>query len=450
MRSTQVKVLASVAIIVIGLMLTVAMLSSASSPTYNSGILIDFGDRQVTYSPVDSEEQSDPLSALEYACSANDFQLTYSEEGISINGVPDSHSRSWSLYGVQPGSTEWTLLDSDPASYSLSDFTIVCWGYCGDDEVPTKAVDSTGYCFYGLDTPERVVSLAPSCTETICAVGGLDVLVGTDQYSNFPQEVVDRQEDGSISIVGGFTNPSYEMVLLQDPDLVVCIGNQSMHLRIAEKLRDFGVDVLVLDGGESIDAVLDNIYMTSVALGNASKGVEVIEETQRQIDEVTGILQSVHLEGKRVMVALSAVQSPWVSGADTYVHDTLMLIGAENIYGSESGWVQVNAETVAQYNPEVIIVVSSDYEATQAGYDSMMASMSAEWRLTDAYKSGDVYLLSGDATDLASRAGPRVAQITEVLARIVYPEAFTDGVQVPKYMGDDFTDYLIISRGEAN
>lgn len=449
MRSTQAKVCISVAIVLAGLVLTVALVSTASPNDFNSGILIDFGDRDVVYTAVDEDEDPDPLSALEYACSVNGLDLSMDKGGISIGGVADTDEARWSLYGVPPGSTSWTALGEDADSYSLSDFTILCWGYCGDDEEPTRAVDSTGVCFYGYSVPTRVVSLAPSCTETLCAVGGLDSLVGTDMYSNYPQGVVDAQEDGTIAIVGGFTNPSYEMVLLQSPDMVVCIGNQSSHVSIAEKLRAYGVDVLVLDGGESIDAVLDNVYMASVVLGEVGLGAEVLDSIDAGITTVEGILDADDVEERRVMVALSAVQSPWVSGSDTYIQDVVTLIRAENIYESESGWVQVNAETIAQYDPEVIIVVSDDYGATQSDYEAMMASLSAEWRLTTAYQEGEIYLLTGDATDLASRPGPRVAQITELMARIVHPDAFDDGVTLPKYVGDDYERYLTITKGEG-
>lgn len=247
-------------------------------------------------------------------------------------------------------------------------------------------------------------------------------------------------------MVGGFTNPSYEKVLQQDPDLVVCISTQSAHLQMAEKLRDVGIRVLVLDGGESIDAVLDNIYMAGVVLENVSGAAETADTISGQISEVSSIVSSYEsVWDKRVMVALSAVQSPWVSGSGTYVSDVMSLICVTNIYDGEAGWVQVNAETIIKYNPEVIIVVSSDYEATQSDYDSMLASMSEQWKGTDAYKNGEIYLFTGEAADCASRAGPRVAELAELLARAIHGEAFSDGVVLPKYVGDDYTDYLTIA-----
>lgn len=145
-------------------------------------------------------------------------------------------------------------------------------------------------------------------------------------------------------------------------------------------------------------------------------------------------------------MSLSAMKSPWVSGSDTYISDVMSGITVTNIYSGESGWVQVNAETILKNDPEYIVVVSSDYSATQGDYDSMLASMSSEWRGTSAFKNGNIFLLTGDAADLASRPGPRVAQITELFARILQGSAFDDGIQVPMFIGDEYRDYLTISK----
>ena len=91
-------------------------------------------------------------------------------------------------------------------------------------------------------------------------------------------------------------------------------------------------------------------------------------------------------------------------------------------------------------------MVTNDYEATQSDYDAMIASMSSEWRGTTAYKQGNIYLLVGDACDLASRPGPRVAQMAELMARMVHGGAFDDGIDVPKFIGDGYRDYLTITK----
>lgn len=452
MRTSGVKVTASVAIVIVALVLTVILSASASPETRNSGILIDFGEGQVLYTPLDPESYPDPSGALDYAGAVNGISVERDDAGItSIDGVSAQDGREWSLFAVLPEGKQWTILSGDPTSYSLSDYTIMCWGYCAEDESPSVAVDGTGWCIYGYSVPDRIVTVAPSSTETVCAVGGLDRIVGTDQYSNYPQGVVDGQNDGTIAFVGGYTNPSYEMILRQDPDMVFVVSNQAAHVEIASSLRSHGIDVVVLDGGDSVEAVLDNMFMAGTVLGNADLAVDRMRAVESGMGQVRDTIESDDMAwSKRVMIALSAVQSPWVSGSATYISDVLTLVDADNIYSGEAGWVQVNAETIAKYDPEVIIVVSSDYDATLSDYESMISSMSSEWRVTSAYRSGEIYLLSGDACDLISRPGPRVAEITELLGRIIHSGSFTDGTEVPKYVGDEYGTYLTITREEGS
>lgn len=178
--------------------------------------------------------------------------------------------------------------------------------------------------------------------------------------------------------------------------MVVCISTQSAHIKMAEKLRAAGIDVLVLDGGESVTAVLDNIYQAGLVLGSTETAEQCIEDLEKGIKTVHDTIESYDFKwDKRVMVALSAVKSPWASGSNTYVSDAMDNLFMINIYSGEDGWVQVNAETIAKYDPEVIIIVSSDYNATQSEYDSMLASMSSEWKGTTAFQSGDIYLFAG-------------------------------------------------------
>lgn len=446
MRAARLKVIISLTILIAGLMLTVVLLPPASTET-TSGVAVDFGERNVIYEGIGSD-RPDALSALEYLCERNgmDYEIE-SGHVISIDGVSPFEDSEWRLFSIQHGSRTWVPESGDPSSVKTDGKTIVCWAYLADGQVPTRAVDETGRCFYGYDVPNRVVSIAPSCTETVCAVGGIDAIVGTDQYSNFPSEVVDRQDDGRIGIVGGFTNPSFEAILKQKPDMVVCIGAQNSHVLMADKLRTAGIDVLVLSGGETVDVVMDNTYMAGVALGNTDMALDAISDAERQIGSVMEVLDSTpDIWDREVMVSLSSMKAPWVSGSGTYISDIMSMTHAQNSYSEESGWVQVNAESIIKNDPEYIIVVSSDYEATQESYDSLIAGLSEEWRTTTAFKTGNIYLFTGDSVDLASRPGPRIAQVTELMSRVIHGDSFDDGIQVPKFIGDEYADYLTFTK----
>lgn len=447
MRGNSLKLAVSAVILIVGLALTVIAVGISSSTENPSGIIIDFGDYETVYTA--SDGALSPFEALESACDRHGLDIVSDGSVVtSIDGRVNTATESWSVFGVEKGSSSWTSLGMAD-SVTLSDYSVVCYGYLSEGAVPAPAVDRTGHIIYDYKVPERIVSLAPSCTESICYAGGTDLIVGTDQYSNYPTVIEERQDAGDIAIVGGFTNPSYEAILKQNPDLVICISSQNAHMQMADRLRAVGIDVLVLDGGESIESIMNNQFELGVVLGKQSEAAENISELQGQLDSIANIIDSYDFKwDKRVMVALSAAKSPWVSGSGTYVSDILSYVGVNNIYSGESGWVQVNAETIAKYNPEVILIFSTDYEATQSSYDSMVDSMSSEWKGTDAYKNGEIYLFTGDAADCASRASPRIVQLAELVGRAVQGAAFDDGIVLPKFIGDDYTEYLRITGGQ--
>ena len=448
MEKTSLKLIVSVVLILMGASLAVVF-STASSPTGSSdGILIDFGEREIVHVELVDDDSSDALSALEYACLKEGLELVMRDgKVISVNGIPDvGSSRWWRLFVTEIGSTEWTEIESDPSVIILEDYSAVAWGLCEGDDIPTTAVDASGMNYYKYKRPGRTISLAPSCTETVCAVGAFDSIVATDMYSNYPYSVYAAQQSGSIAIVGGYTNPSYELIVQQNPDMVICISSQVSHLLVAEKLRKIGIDVVVTYDGEDLKTTIDNIYMVGMAMEYFVVTEETVDELTEALNIINGTLED-HFQIKYpdVMVSLSNVKSPWVSGSGTYFSDVLEFTFSRNVYGSQNGWVQVNSESIMQYDPSVIILVT-DCEPNERAYQDMLAGLPAEWKKTRAFVDGEIYVLTEITTDVASRSGPRIAQLTELVARILHPDAFEEGFVMPKYVGNNYEDYLTYTK----
>lgn len=264
MQMYNAKVLVSLIILIVGLSTTVITFSHTSLSD-SPGIIIDFGERNTIYTYIYDYDYFDPISTLEYACENNGYDYTIDNGTvISINFLDNNSSCKWGLYVTEFGSKNWVYIINNIKSLDIRGYSAVCWGYCNSGDQPTRAVDETGRCFYGNDIPQRIVSLAPSCTEIICSIGGINSIVGTDAYSNYPLDVARGHCDGSISVVGGYVNSNFEEIIKQRPELVVCIGDQNSNTLTAGKLRNIGINVLVMSGGESIDTVLDNIFMAGV------------------------------------------------------------------------------------------------------------------------------------------------------------------------------------------
>lgn len=451
MENARLKVYISLTIILLAGVATVGMsqMSYTNGSAQSSGILIDFGDWDVNWTSMELKDDTDSISALKHACSMNGYSLLV--DGVSvtaINGLPSAGSISeWSLWTITKGDMEWKRSSADPSSVMVKDYTVVAWALGSEGFRPSPGVDGTGVSIYGYDMPNRIVSLAPSVTETICAIGAKNSIVGTDLYSNYPQFIVDQRNAGNIAVIGGFTNPSYEMVMKCDPALVMCYGSQQSHIEMAEKVRNAGVDAVVLYDGEDIQTMYDNIFIAGMSISYGMKTSEVIKDVEDAMDQIKDILITCDPKyDVSTMMTLSTLKSPWVAGSNTYIDDIIYQIHGKNIYHSETGWVQITAESIPKLNPSAIILISSDYSATEADYRMFVDKLSPEWKSTDAYKNDNIYLLCEGACDLASRAGPRFSQLTELTARILHGGMFDDGIEVPHWVGNDYTDYLTITK----
>ncbi|MDR0523034.1 MAG: helical backbone metal receptor [Candidatus Methanoplasma sp.] len=447
MNGKQTKIALSVALLLLGASLAVAFTSVGGTVRPAGGIIIDFGDREITYVPVDLSAHPDAMSALEAACESEGIEMVSDGAWVySIDSRPEMGSaRGWKLYVTPIGGDSWRLHGGDPSSVRVADNSAVAWALCADGEDPTPGVDATGVGYYGYPQAKRLVTLAPSVTETVVAIGGINAIVGTDLYSDYPESVMSLRDKGRIAVVGGYSNPSFELIMKESPDLVIGMASQAGHIQVIEKLRARGVNAVVAFDGESIGTILDNTHMIGEAMSYSLGADEVLGDVAYAMGEIGRIMDSVSGSYRpKVMVALSTAKSPWISGSGTYMSDILALASAENAYGSVSGWSQVNSESIFSYNPDYILVIG--YGEGEDGYEAMIGGLPPEWKRTAAYIDGNIYSLDGSSANLASRPSPRAAQLAELVGRIVHQDAFGDGIEVPKYVGDGFCEYLTITK----
>jgi len=445
MEPVKFKSLLSVAILTVGAFLVLLVGTGMSASAYQAtGVAVDFGDRDVVWTDVDLNMYSNPVDALEYVCNENSYTYTIGPDGnvSEINGLT-AGERTWDLWVVNNGETTWTKL-SAPYNIDLRNYSANVWAYCSSSEQPTVGVDQAGRSIYGYAQCDRSVSLSPSITEIIGALDAVTTLVGADKYSDYPASVIEGENRGDITIIGDYVNPSYELIMGTNPDMVFCDGSQYSHYEMSEKLRKSNVNSIVLYSGESIETILDNIYIVGVAMGYELRALDVIstlESTQKQIVEY---LQSKQTQPGSVLLTLSSERSPWASGSYTYINDIAAAVFGDNVIDAKyDGWVQINSEIIAQSNPSVIIILSGDYHATQSDYDAMLNSLSGEWKTTDAYKNGNIYLMGDSLGEMAGRAGPRYTQLMEIVAMMLHPDAFN---AFPKYIGDDYRNYLTFTN----
>lgn len=440
------RAMVSVAIVLMGtcLGLIAGVFAESESTAQASGTVIDFGDYDTVWSETDPSEYDTAQDLLVHATSINGYPLVMSDDGTitSINGVVSGEAGSWDLWVVYPGGTEMMRLDA-PYDQRPSDYTITVWAYCAEGEEPSPVVDYTGMPIYGYAQKYRVVSLTPTITEILASVKAGNIIVGVDDYSNYPASVVSRIGT-DIQRVSNYANPSLEPIVGVNPDVVFCDGDLQSHVQIASQLRGVSVDAIVLYPGEDLDTVLDNIFIVGRVIGYELAAEEVIDDTVHIVDTISRMCYQSSAGGTvDVMVSLEPDISPFVSGSDTYVSDILSIVNASNVFDEWYGWVHITSDRIPAANPDKIVIITAEYSIDE--YDLLYNNLSAMWKETDAWKNGEVYVICGSAAEMVQRFGPRTAQVVEVLGMMLHPDAFD--TDVPKIIGDDYEDYLTYSSG---
>ena len=424
---------------------------TADSVDARQGVMIDFGYYEVDWIEMEFPEGMTGDQALDAACAERSYPVVKDPDGsvYSVNSKTELEKVEWGMY-VLDSSGNWSPV-ADPSGYDVSKEKIISWARTGAGSAMMPAVDQTGFTYYSyaklgknpMGEDLKIVTLAPSVTETVCAVGGLDYIVGTDRYSDYPNGLVSRQNNGKISIVGGYTDPNFEKVVAENPDIVFLDGGTGEHVTMADKFRKSGINCVVLYNAVTTDDLLKNLWICASALGFPERGNDYITDVSEAINNVCRIAD---LQDKKVFVALGVSDSPYTAGSGTYITNMLESLGARNIFANDSNsWFMASKEAVYERQPDIIIIIHDAEQITsQREYRTLVSHFNDMWKRTPAYANGEVYVFSGDAASLLSRAGARLPESLELLAKIMDPESFinedpTDVVGV-KYYNDSYND----------
>ncbi len=458
LRSVGLKVMGSAMLAVLILAALPLVGVTESSVDDREGLILDFGYWNIEWIEMPLADGMDGDDVLDHACRMEGYTVVRLEDGsvYSVDGQSNLVGVKWGMYVLQDG----TWIEAEPSSIDAGDHRLIAWARTSGPEAIIPGTDASGFGYYsyavdgksiktGKDL--RIVTLAPSLTETLCSVGALDMIVGTDLYSDYPQEIVDGHENGTVAITGGYTDPNFEWIVKLGPDIVFCDGGVGQHTTMADKLRKAGIDCVILYDAVDVSTMYDNIWIAASAIGLTENANEVIHSIRSTMDTVSGIAGDTN---RRVFSALSSDPSPWTSGAYTFMSDIITNAGGNNVFESQSsGWFMVSKEQIYAKQPQVIVIVSSVPVTSESGYQSLLDSLDPMWKETPAYRNGDVYVLSGDAGDILQRPGPRLAEAAELLCKMLNPDAFADRDPldiIPRYIGNDYRDYLKYQTGAGS
>jgi iron complex transport system substrate-binding protein len=230
-------------------------------------------------------------------------------------------------------------------------------------------------------------------------------------YCNYPPEAQERAQIGGYSA----KTISVESIVALEPDLVLAAGET--HRPIIEALEPLNVPVVAVDP-ESIDEVYDAIDLIDYLTGLEGAGGEVSAEMRARIEEVARVAAAIP-EGERLTIYWQIWDEPLMTaGPSTFAGQLIELAGGVNLFADlTESYPQVSAEEVVKRNPDVIMGPDSHG-------DKLTVEQFAQrpgWEDITAVRNGRVHLVNGD---IVSRAGPRLADALEAVARALYPERF--------------------------
>jgi iron complex transport system substrate-binding protein len=287
----------------------------------------------------------------------------------------------------------------------------------GDAGRTVTVTDDFGEAVTIRGIPQRIVSLAPSDTEILYALGLEDRIVGVTDYCDYPAAVADKPK------VGGYSSISIEKVLAADPDLIFAAPGNTED--VVNHLRSLGMTVVSLNP-ETIDDVLQDIELAGRATGQEEQAAACVEKLQERISAVTGKTDA--LAEKPSVVHVIWYDPIWISGSGTFQDEVITMAGGTNAFGSVEGWSIISLEEFITADPDYILV-SSGTGMTEEGHDVIQDYFMNEPRMQGlkAVRGGHVYVVDAD---IISRGSPRIVDALEEVAATLHPDLF--GAATPK------------------
>jgi iron complex transport system substrate-binding protein len=261
-------------------------------------------------------------------------------------------------------------------------------------------IDASGMELTFDQVPQRIISIAPSETEVLFAIGAGEYIVGVDDWSDYPEEAM------GIPKVGGF-EMNVEKIVELEPDLVVAVW--TMNMKTIEQLRELGITVYASQN-DSIDDTINHILTMGELLhleANAEAIAAKMEDERLQVATALGGLQEA--DKRKVYIEFSA---GWTVGKGEFMDQLLTEAGGINV-ADEPGWYEITAEKIIEANPDVIL-----YSTGVEELESVIRNRSG-WDQIQAMQDDQVI---GVDDRILSRPGPRITEALIAVSQAIYPE----------------------------
>ncbi len=263
-----------------------------------------------------------------------------------------------------------------------------------------------------LESPaQRVVSLAPSNTEILFAIGAGDQVVGRDELSDFPESAK------AVKSVGGSMGDfSTEEIIALKPDLV--LASELNAPELVKTLEGLGITVYDLPNPNSFESLNENLSTVGQLTGHNGEAKTLVLSLQTRVATIDKKIAPISAR-PAVFYELDGTDplKPWTSGPGTFVDLLISRAGGSNVGASlKDQWAQISSEELVVANPSIILLGDAVYGTT---VESVAARTG--WDSITAVKNNAIYPFN---PDLATRPGPRLVDALEEMAKLLHPDLF--------------------------
>lgn len=264
-----------------------------------------------------------------------------------------------------------------------------------------------------LNAPaQRIISLAPSNTEILFAIGAGSRLIGRDSFSDYPDEAQ------QIQIIGGDLGEiDAETILALQPDLVLASSLTAPEQ--IQTLEDLGLTVFTVTNPEDIRGLFPNIKTVAELTGQTEAAILLIDQLQARVNAVEVKINQISYR-PLVYYELDGTDpnAPWTPGPGNFIDKLISMAGGDNLGNVLSNeWAQISIETIIAQDPEIILLGNAHW----GGVTPEEVAARTGWDTLSAIKEGKIYPFDDN---LVSRPGPRLVDGLETMAKLLHPELF--------------------------
>jgi iron complex transport system substrate-binding protein len=257
---------------------------------------------------------------------------------------------------------------------------------------------------------QRIVSLAPSNTEILFAVGAGSQVIGRDDISDFPADASNVTSIGST-----FGELNTEAILALEPDLVLAATITAPEQ--LQTLESLGLTTFVLANPMNFEELYENLATAGLLTGHSEEAADLADELRARVEAVTTATAGAAPASVFYEVDGSDSSAPWTTGAGTFQDLLIDLAGGANVASGIQGWGQIDLEALVTSDPEVIMFGEGPFIATTIE----TLAVRPGWDGISAVQMGRVVPID---TNLVDRPGPRLVDALEAIAEALHPELF--------------------------